>query len=184
MSGAGIMTAASGILGAYGSMTSAQNSADQLRAEAKDAVINAQQTQLETEYNAEKQMIMAKKNFGSQAADYAASGIASDSISALDVLRESTMNAELDRQNILYSGAVRQQNYLNRANAAGVGAGKAMEAGKINAYSSLLGAGAKISDRYGGSDKTANGGASASANEPSWFFGNDTRANSQPVRRK
>lgn len=135
---------------AGGSMLEADDRAYQLEDEARAAEENAVTSRAAGAYNSERQRIVGEKTEGGIRADYAASGISNDSVSALDVLRESHMASELDRQNILYGAESRAGNLENRARAARRGATSAKAAGEVNAFSALFEGGAKAYDRYGG----------------------------------
>lgn len=141
------MMVAGGLLGAYGAKQDAQQRAFELEAEAKDAEQNAIMAREAGRYNAQRQGIIAAKTIGGIRADYAASGVTSDSGSALEVLRESHANAELDRQNILYGADARARNYEARASSARAGARGVRGAGDINAFAALFNTGARIASR-------------------------------------
>lgn len=142
MAAAAPLAAAGGVLGAWGALEEGDAKSDMLKEEARAAEENAVMSLQAGKYNALKQGIIAKKTIGAMNTDYAASGTTSDSGDALEVLRESHTNAELDRQNIVYESEMKAKSYRRRASAAREGADAAKRAGEINAFASLFSAGA------------------------------------------
>lgn len=140
---------ASGVMKAYGSQLEAEDKASSLEDDAQTAEQNAQLARDAGRYNAERIRINGEKSIGSIEADYAASGVSADSTSALEVLRESHTNAELDRQNTLFAADVRYNDLKRRAANARTGAANAREAGRISAFTSLFEAGAEAAEKYG-----------------------------------
>lgn len=149
MGAAAPIALAGGVLSAYGSLSEGQAKSAALEEEARAAEENAVIARKAGKYNALKQSIVADKTIGSMNADYASSGISSDSGSVMDVLRSSHINAELDRQNILYESEMKARNYESRAKAARQGASSAQSAGTINAFASLFSAGANAYAKAG-----------------------------------
>lgn len=139
-----------GLFKAGGAELQADDRSYQLDDEARVADQNAVTSRAAGAYNARKQAIMGEKTEGAVSADYAASGVTSDSGSALEVLRESHTNSELDRQNILFGAESKAQNFNTQARAARRGSSSARAAGNLNAFSSIFEGGAKAYDRYGG----------------------------------
>ena len=142
MGAAGPLAVAGGLLGAYGAIKEGDAKADALEEEARASEENAIISRQAGIYDAQKQSLIAKKTIGAMKADYAASGVSSDSFDALEVLRESHTNAELDRQNIVYQSEMKAKNYSRRSKAAREGASATREAATINAFASLVSAGA------------------------------------------
>lgn len=132
-----------GMLNAYGAEAEAEDKSSALSAEARTQEKNAEIAREAGRYNAAKQQIAAGKKFGEMQAGYAASGVAQDSGSILDVLRESHVNAELDRQNILYGAEMKYNNAKARAQAASNAAFSTERAGHLNAFSALIGGAGK-----------------------------------------
>lgn len=145
----------SGALKASGAQDEAEDRALDLEDQAETAEQNAYLAKTAAQYNAKRIATTAQKVEGGIEADYAASGISSDSLSALEVLRESHTNAELDRQNVLFAGDVRYQDLKRRAANARSGAGRVREAGRLNVFTSLLGGAFDAADRYGGKNNSS-----------------------------
>jgi hypothetical protein len=154
MSTGGIFAIFGSLLSAGAQINESQDRAYVLEDEANAADQSARLAEIGGAYNAKRQSNQAEKVFGGIQADYAASGVSQDSGSALDVLRESHMNAELDRQNILYGAQMTAFNYRNKARAARFGAESAIKAGRMNAFASVFGGAAKAADYGAGSKST------------------------------
>ena len=146
----GLMSLFGGLLNATSDINESQDKARILEEEALAAEQSAVIARNAGRYNAERQQIAAEKVFGGIEADYAASGISSDSTSALEVLRQSHTNAELDRQNIIYGSELEALGLEDRARAAKSGSASSLRAGKINAFATLFDSAAKYADRSGG----------------------------------
>jgi hypothetical protein len=131
-----------GLMQAGGALMEADDRAKGLRAEADAADKNARNALSDAAYNAERQEMIAGQRFAEIKTGYAASGISSTSVSAIEVLRASHINAEMDRLNILHGGRMEAEGFKDRASAARAGAKRAKKIGEINAFSSLFGAGA------------------------------------------
>ncbi len=127
-----------GAMEGFGAIEEAKDRARMLENAAQYSMMNAAVAKQNAQYNAEKQDIQSQKIFGSIRAGYGASGIAADSGSALAVLQQSHVNAELDRLQILHAGDMEAYNLTNRANDARRGAKSAMRAGQINAYAAIF----------------------------------------------
>ncbi len=143
MSAGGGMAMFGGLLGAGGAISEGEDKAAALEKEAEYADLNAAQSKKDAYYNAQRQQMSSVQKIGSIEADYAASGVSSDSGSVLDILRQAHMNSELDRLNIIHGGEVKAINYENRASSAREGARKTRSAEKFNAFTSLFGGAAK-----------------------------------------
>ncbi len=142
------MAAAAGaggaVVGSVGSLIQGQAQGAALDRAAQIQRQNAQLDIQTGEANAEISAINSNKKIGSITAGYGASGVATDSGSALAVLAASTSNAELDRQNIIHGAKVRAINYENQAAMDAVGAKSAVQGSYLNAFASLLGGGSKL----------------------------------------
>ncbi len=141
--GLGLMAFGGGLEG-LGAMGSARDRAKLLENEAEASLMNARLALQDAKFNAEKQSLESSQVFGSIQAGYAASGVTQDSGSALAVLQQSHINAELDRLNILHGGAMDSYNYRNRAHNAQLGADAAMRAGKMDAFATVFKTGASL----------------------------------------
>ncbi len=135
---------------AVGQVNETQDKAWQLEDEAIIAEKNAKLARETGAYNAKRQELETNQRIGAIQADVGASGIASDSGNILDVLRQSAVNAELDRQTILRGSELQARNFDLRASQARVGARETKKAGALNVASTLFGAGARTMERGGG----------------------------------
>ncbi len=145
-----------GMLGAAGALSEAQDKADSLDQEAQIQDKNAAMARQAGKDNAQRQQIVATQKIGGIQADYASSGITSDSGSVLDILRQSHTNAEMDRLEILHGANIKAVNAENRASAARFGASRTRSAGNFNAFSALFGGVAKAGMNYGGGSDSSN----------------------------
>lgn len=109
---AGLM-AAGFALQAYGQYQSGQKRARALRYEAQIAQRNAQAARKQAFDEAQQQQIQATKVIGEAKAGYAAAGVKGGSVDA--VMRESAINAEFDRLNILFGGDVRAADFMSES---------------------------------------------------------------------
>lgn len=151
-----------GIFGAGGAQMEASDKAYAMEDEAAAADRNAANAKIAGQYNAEKLRMYSDKVEGGTRSDFAASGVAGTSASALEVLRESHMSSELDRQNILYGADVRASNYQARASSLRTGARNERQMGTFNAFSALFGGGAKAAAYMPGGGSGGGGGGDAS----------------------
>ena len=141
--GAGAVPIAGGVFQAIAGLSEADEKSDELTRMAETEERNALVAREAGRYNAERQQRMATKEIGAIRSDYAASGITSDSLSALEVLRERHTNAELDRQNILYGADMKSVNLANKAKMSRVKASKIRHNKETNAFLTVFGAGAQ-----------------------------------------
>lgn len=172
----GIFAMFGGLLSAGAQIEESQDRAYALESEAMAADENARLARLGGAYNAARQSMQSQKIIGGIETDIAASGVASDSVSALEVLRESHRNAELDRQNVVYGAELSAYNYTSRARAARAGAAATTKAGRMNAFNSAFGAGARSLDYFGNSPKQTTTGSPPS--QSAEFRGGNLRADS------
>lgn len=87
--------------------------------------------------NAAAQQRSAKKTIGSTIAGFGSSGLSLTG-SALDVLEESSMLAELDRQNIMYEGELKAIGYENEARLARSSAKNQQISGLFSGFGATL----------------------------------------------
>lgn len=132
-----------GVMQGAGAIMQADEESSGLLQEAEAADRNASIAVAAGKYNVMRQQQEAYKVIGSVKSDYAASGITADSGSVLDVIRESHINAELDRQNIKYGADLKALELRSRATALRQKASNVKQMGYFSAFSSLFGAGAK-----------------------------------------
>jgi hypothetical protein len=97
-----------------GALNQGQQAADAARYNTAVAQNNAIAARQQAEANAAAQARKARLQLGSIRAGYGASGVALEG-SPLDVIEASAAAAELDRQNILYSGELRAGGYESTA---------------------------------------------------------------------
>lgn len=90
-------------------------------------------------FNAMKQSLEAKQVIGGVKVGYAAAGVEGASGSAMEVLRQSYRNAELDRLTILYEAEVQAIDAGNRANAAAAQARAVKRAGQTRGIAAVAG---------------------------------------------
>jgi len=133
---------ASALFSAVGAISQAGQQASAEKHNAKAAERNAQIARQQAAADAEAQQRDARKRIGAQRAAIGASGVGIEG-SPLDALEESAANAELDRQNILYRGRLREIGYQDESSQALYNAGQAKSSGYMRAGSALLGGAAK-----------------------------------------
>ncbi len=131
-----------GFLQAGGSIMEAHDKADAYNKEAEDYERNASRTRSVGQYNAMRLNIAAGRKFGGISADYAASGVSSDSQSVLDVLQSSHVNAEFDRLNVLHGAEMRAQSMDERSLYDRSASNRATQMGYFNAVTSVFSMGA------------------------------------------
>ncbi len=193
-SGGGAM--AGGFFGAVGSLMSANEKSDAYQKQAEDLTRNAAISRKVGEFNVTRQQIIANRKIGGISADYAASGVASDSGSVLAVLQASHANSELDRLSILHGAELRSSMMEERAQTDRNAADKAIQIGYINAVSSMFGGSARAAemqapgdgmdsggydsmDTFGGTEKGY--GSAGGGQDPAWFYGNSPVRHAQPT---
>lgn len=141
---AGIAMAAVGTaVSVAGAMSQASAAADAANYNRMVAERNATAAQQQAQQTAEIQQRQAKQQIGAIAVGYGASGVTSEG-SPLDVLASSASNAELDRQTVLYHGALQAAGYGDEASLDAARAGNAQSTGTMNAAGLLLSGGAKV----------------------------------------
>lgn len=117
---------------AIGSMNQTQDQIWQLGQEAELAGINAQMARDAGRYNAMRQELETNQIVGSQTANFGASGIDLESGNVLDALRQTAVNAELDRQSILRGAELEARQAEYRGAMARIGQKNARTAGLFN----------------------------------------------------
>lgn len=144
------MAEAAAVLGVVGGGVSAigeLNAGTEAEAEAnhnaaladRDATITRQQTA----ENERRARVLGDKQLGSMRDAYGASGASTTESSALNYLRESASNAELDALSIRYQGELKAQSYTNEGAELRRRGANAKAASKLAAAGSLLGGAAK-----------------------------------------
>jgi hypothetical protein len=98
---------------------------------------------------ARRSRLQTTKLIGAQSAAYGAAGVTSDG-SAMDVMRASAQQGELNALTLKNNAAIKANAYRNEANLDRFRAGNDRTAGYINAASSLLGGGSKLMGMSGG----------------------------------
>jgi hypothetical protein len=135
------------VVGALSQGQQAKSAADYNAAVANNNAIAARQ---QADANAAAQQRKARLQIGSMRAGYGASGVSLEG-SPLDVLEQSASMAELDRQNILYGGALKAQGYEATAGLELMRGDAAVTGSYFNAGSALL-MGAAKTGAFMGSD--------------------------------
>ena len=111
---AGVFQAIGTAFSVIGALNQGQQAADAARYNAAVAQNNATAARQQAAANAEAQARRARQQIGSMRAAYGASGVSLEG-SPLDVIEASAAAAEMDRQNILYSGELRAGGYESTA---------------------------------------------------------------------
>lgn len=132
--------AAFSVIGALNQGQQAKNAAEYNAAIARNNAIAARQ---QADASAAAQQRKARLQIGSMRAAYGASGITMEG-SAMDVLEQSAAMAELDRQNILYSGELRAGGYESTAGLELMRGDNAVTGSYFSAGSALLSGAAKM----------------------------------------
>lgn len=123
---------------AAGAIMQGKMTSQSLNAQADMNERNAKEAEAKGQYDAMRQQLMAGRAMGASIAAYGASGVTNTG-SVLEVLHTSSMNAELDRLNILHGADVRAINFQNQAAIDRYGAKSALKAGYWNALGSMAG---------------------------------------------
>lgn len=121
-------------VGAISQGVQASNAADYNAAVARNNALAARQ---QASANAEAQGRESRRRLGAMRAAYGASGVTMEG-SPLDVIEQSAMEAELDRQNILYSGELKASGYEGTSELEEAKGSSAMTGSLFSAGSSLL----------------------------------------------
>jgi hypothetical protein len=125
-------------LSAYGAIqqANANKAAGQYNAalRERDAVVAVNQSKMD----ADRIAVQGQRVQGSLVAGYGASGVTSDSGSALDVLADSAMQNKLDQETVLYKGRLKAMGYEGDAALSRHSAEVAGEQGDLNAASYIL----------------------------------------------
>ena len=121
---------------AVSTISSAQQAKKSAETNAQIAERNAEIAKQKASADAAAQNRMSRQHIGAMEANYSASGVALEG-SPLEVIEQSTRDAELDRLNILYGGEVRANNYGTEASIQNARGSNAMTSGYLSAASSL-----------------------------------------------
>ena len=137
--GPGLMAVGAGMQ-MYGSFAGGQASKEAYQDQAQSAEQNAAMALLKAKADAELQVIQSRKVLGEQTADFAAAGVTGGS--ALAVMADSKINAEMDRLSILFDGDIRNANFRSQAKSLRKQAKAASQAGTFGALGDgFMGAG-------------------------------------------
>ena len=145
-----IMALVGGGLQLFGGMEQSKQRAWELEDEAINATRNAKMAREAGRFNAERQQLESNQIIGRAVTDFGASGIEMDSGNVLEVLRQSAINSELDRQTILRGSELEARQYEARARSAGIGAANTKKAGTIGAFAQMFNTGANVMGKTGG----------------------------------
>lgn len=135
------VSAASGVMGTIGAVNTgnAKSSADTFNANI--AGQNIDLTNQQTNLSLQQQQRDAYQKLGAIKAGFGASGVTSDSGSVLDVLADSSTQAQLDADTIVNNGKIKAAGYQNTENLDRAAASNDETSGYINgASAALLGA--------------------------------------------
>ena len=136
------------IVSVFGAISQGNNAKAQAESDAAFARRNAEISRQQAEADAAAQQRDARKRIGAARAAYGISGVDLEG-SPLDVLEESAANAELDKQNILYRGRLREIGYEDSAAQSTFAGGQAQSAGYMRAGSALLAGASSIGEKLG-----------------------------------
>lgn len=129
-----LLSTAFSVVGAISQGRQEKKAAEYNAAVARNNAIAARQ---QAAANAQAQDREARRRIGAARAGYGASGVALEG-SPLDIIEQSAMEAELDRQNILYAGDLKAQGFENTAELERSRGKNAMTGAIFKAGSSLL----------------------------------------------
>lgn len=139
-----------GLFGFVGGLLQGSGEKEQAEAEARAAMFNARIARVNSRLSREKATdderrlrIIGAKEIGDIRTGYASSGVTSEG-SAMEVLRESAGNIELDALTIRYRGDQEAKVYELQARAEDERAGSARRMGKYGMASGLLSGGASL----------------------------------------
>ena len=132
----------------FGQVEAGKASARALKDQANSAESNAKAAQLKAQADAELQVIQSRKILGEQETGFAASGVSGGS--ALAVLADSKINAEMDRLSILFDGDIRSANFRSEARSLRRQGSEAKRAGVLGAITAgFQGGGQALSSAKG-----------------------------------
>jgi hypothetical protein len=133
---------AAAAVSAVGAISSAQATSAAAKTNARIADRNALISRQSAAAEEEKQRRLSRRQAGANRAAIGASGITMDG-SALDVMEDNAMDAEMDALTIRYNGEIGAMNSESDASLERMRAGAARTAGMFGAGSALLQGGAK-----------------------------------------
>lgn len=102
---------------------------------------NAEIAKQQAEYEARRQAKRTRQVLASQRVAYNASGFVGSAGTALDTLRQTMQEGEMDRMAIMYGGDVEAVNQRSQAALSRMKGKAAAQAGRIGAFGTLLGGG-------------------------------------------
>lgn len=145
----GYIAAAGAALSAVSAINQGQQAKDAAKYNAQLANNNAIAAQQQAAANAAAQSRKSRIQIGAMRAGYGAAGVGMEG-SPMDVLEQSASMAELDRQNVLYGGAIRSQGYQSTAGLEMMRGDAAQTGSYFSAGSALLTGLGKASSSFGG----------------------------------
>jgi hypothetical protein len=151
MAAAAALPIIGGTVSAIGTQQAANAKAQADMYNANIASQNATYTEEQTAEQIRRQQVAAGQTIGQERASYGASGVESNSGSALDVLQASAKNAALDSLTIQHAGDMKAWAYQSGAALDSMGATEAQIAGTYGVVSSGLGAGTGAANAVMGS---------------------------------
>ena len=140
------MSAAGGILQAYGQVKAGEGAQRAYEFNANQADINSRQAELIAAQDERQSRIVGKKAIGSMVANYGASGVNLEG-SPMDVLAESLAQVELDSLNARYSGQSKAINFRNEARINRYQGSQARASGYYGAAATLMSSYAKTGEQ-------------------------------------
>lgn len=135
--------AAGGAMQAGGAKFSANAAAQAADYNAGIARQNAAFTEQQTAEQERQHAITSESQIGAIRANYGASGVTSDSGSALDVVGQSARNSALDALNIQHAGDMKAWSYMSGASLDTAQAANDRVSGDLGAANAIFGAGTK-----------------------------------------
>lgn len=143
-----VLALVSAAVGAYGATASASAQKDAANFNSKVAANNAQAQGQQAQYEADRIRTRNRQILGATRANLAKSGVSINDGSSQDVLLNSGIQGELDRQSALYRGATGAGASMGQSRLYGMQGRNAETSGYITAGSSLL-SGASSAVAYG-----------------------------------
>ena len=143
-----VMMAVGTAVSAYGQYQAGQAAKRAHEYNAQVAEQNAQIAKDQAAYEAERQKKRTRVMIARQRVGYGASGFVSNTGTALDTLRQTMQEGEMDRMAILYSGDVESVNMRAQAAAERMQGKAAAQAGKYAAAGTLLSGGGQTYGSY------------------------------------
>ena len=137
---------AGGLLGAYGQMQAGEAEAQAAEMNAQIAEQNSLLAVEQAKENERRLRVQGRKVLGDISSGYGASGVTAEG-SALEVLKSSAANIELDALNVRHEGAVKASMFRNEAKLSRYSGQAARTTGQTMAAATLLQAGGNMAKK-------------------------------------